>query len=142
MFWGDSIKINIKTNIINKTEKSKEEFTTKGIINKNKIIYQYNKTKYNLINNKNKVILLKENNDSKCEFVFINNKKSIIEYFVKENNLTLEIEIKTTNIEINDNNILINYLVIDNNNEYEIDIEWEKYLWVLKIILKKLYQQH
>ncbi|MEE3343476.1 MAG: hypothetical protein VZS44_05250 [Bacilli bacterium] len=54
---------------------------------------------------------------------FINNKKSIIDYLVKENNINLEIEMKTTNISITAKSIKIQYIIIDSNIEYELYIE-------------------
>lgn len=44
-------------------------------------------------------------------------------YTVKQNNITLEIDILTNNLEIKPNNIKIIYTVIDSNIVYEYNIE-------------------
>ena len=51
------------------------------------------------------------------------NKETISEYLLKENDLTIELNIKTSLVEIEDNYIKVRYLVIDSDNEYEYSIE-------------------
>lgn len=51
-------------------------------------------------------------------------------YTIKENNLSLGIDIRTNNIEINEKYIKISYTVIDSSNDYEYYIEmseWYEY---------------
>ena len=43
--------------------------------------------------------------------------------FIKENNLSLYIEVRTNKIEINEEYIKVIYTVIDSNEEYEYYIE-------------------
>ncbi len=54
---------------------------------------------------------------------FINNKKTKINYIIKENSMLIEIDMKTTKIIINNNIIKVNYIITDSNNEYEFYLE-------------------
>lgn len=59
----------------------------------------------------------------KHTFNFISNKDITTIYFLKENELYLEINIKVISISIDKNKITITYLVKDSNNKYEYKIE-------------------
>ena len=118
------MKIKLKGYLKNKTDNELTKFSCKAIKTKNKISYIIDKDKYTLnILSPNKLILLRENNEIKSILYFENNKCISSLYTIKENNLTLEIDIKTQSIVMNDNNINIIYVVKDSNNEYEYNIE-------------------
>ena len=55
--------------------------------------------------------------------IFILNKKTLIDYQIKDNNIFLEIEMLTKKIEVTDKFLKIEYLITDSNNEYEYYIE-------------------
>jgi hypothetical protein len=54
---------------------------------------------------------------------FISNKNTISSYYLKENNLALDINIHTKSLTITKNMIIINYLVLDSNTEYIYKVE-------------------
>jgi len=54
---------------------------------------------------------------------FEKNKKISSLYTLKENNITLDIDILTNKLEINTNSIKIVYTIIDSNMVYEYNIE-------------------
>lgn len=117
-------KVIIKGYLKNITDNKTDNFEVKGIKNKNKISYITDNIKYNIkIINKNKLLFQRENNDFKHSFIFDNNKTTISNYLILENELDLEIEVKVLSLIINDNLIKINYLVPDSNIEFEYKLE-------------------
>ena len=59
----------------------------------------------------------------KHTFIFELNKNSTTEYYLKSQNLFIDIDIKVISLKIEENIINIEYLVIDSNNKYEYKIE-------------------
>ena len=55
--------------------------------------------------------------------IFQLNKKNNINYYIKDNNLYLDIEMKTLTINITNNIIEIEYIILDSNNKYKYYIE-------------------
>lgn len=55
--------------------------------------------------------------------IFQLNKKTNISYYIKDNNLYLDIEMKTLTINITNNIIEIEYIILDSNNKYKYYIE-------------------
>ena len=108
----------------NLTEKEINTFTSKAIKNKSKISYIIEKEKYNInYTNKNKIIFKRESDKYTSTMIFILNKKTLIDYQIKDNNIFLEIEMLTKKIEVTDKFLKIEYLITDSNNEYEYYIE-------------------
>lgn len=123
-FGGDFTKIIIKGYLKNITEDKINKFSCKAIKNKNKISYIIDKDKYTIEHfNQKKITLTRETSDYISKMVFINNKKTIIDYLIKDNNIFLEINMKTKNISISDKYIKINYIITDSSNEYEYYLE-------------------
>ena len=118
------IKIKINGYLKNITDNTKEEFKIIGIRNKNKITYIKEETKHtiNIISN-NKVILLRENKEIKHTFIFVSNKEISTEYFLKSQNLSIDIDIKVISLKVEENIIDIEYIVKDSDNKYEYKIE-------------------
>lgn len=56
-------------------------------------------------------------------FIFEDNKITTSNYYIKDQNLELEINIKVLSMQIEENIIKICYLVNDTDNEYEYKIE-------------------
>ena len=94
-----------------------------GIKQKNKITYNEQNVINTILCEDNKLILIRENAEFKNILIFDLGKETISEYLLKENNLTIELKIKTNLVEIGDNYIKVRYLVIDSDNEYEYSIE-------------------
>lgn len=118
------MKIKVKGYLKDITNNKIDSFSISAIKNKNKISYILNNDKYTLkIVSPKKLILLRENKDMNSILYFESNKCLSSLYTIKENNITLEIDIKTLKIVMNDNIINIIYLVKDSDNKYEYYIE-------------------
>lgn len=118
------MKINIKSILKNITENKQDINDSKAIKAKNKITYQIDDFKYTIkIISKTEVIMNRINKDLECTMFFESNKIKSSIYTFKQEEYTLEIDIKTTYLKITDNTIEIHYTVIDSNTNYEYLIE-------------------
>lgn len=82
------------------------------------------KEKYILSIINSKMIILNRNNDEiESTMYFEENKKISSLYTMKENNISIDIDILTNKLEIKKNFIKITYTVIDSNTVYEYNIE-------------------
>lgn len=106
----------------NITENEMFEFEEKAIRNKNKIIYSSDNIKNTVMINDRDIVLIREGNDFINTFVF-NKKNSSCNYFLKENNCGIDIEISTIMIDVKDNYVFIKYVIVDSNCEYEYKME-------------------
>ena len=116
------IKIRVKGYLKNITDNEIFEFENKGIRNNNKITYSYDDVKNTIKINDGEIMLIREGNDFINTFVF-RKKKSSCNYFLKENNYDVDIDINTILMDVFDNSILIKYEIIDSKCEYEFKIE-------------------
>jgi len=116
------IRIKIKGYLKNITDNEVIEFEEKGIKNKDKITYTNDGVKTTIKIDGNKVMLIRDGSDFINTFVF-DKKNSSCNYFLKENNYDVDIDINTLNIDINDDSIYIKYFIIDSNIEYEYKLE-------------------
>ena len=98
------------------------EIDEKAIMNKNKITFSSDNVKNIIKINDDSIMLIREGSDFINTFVF-NKDNSSCNYYLKENNYDVDIEVKTINLDINDNYIYIKYLVIDSNSQYEYKLE-------------------
>ncbi len=119
----NDIKIRIKGFLKDIDEGTITNIDTFGIKNKNKITYNEETVTNTILQEEDKLILIRENDEFKNILIFDINKETISEYLLKENDLTIELNIKTNLVEIDDNYIKVRYLVIDSDNEYEYNIE-------------------
>ena len=119
----NDIKIKVKGYLKDIDEGIITNIDTFGIKNKNKITYNEETVTNTILQEDNKLILIRENDEFKNILIFDLNKETISEYLLKENDLTIEFNIKTNLVEIEDNYIKVRYLVIDSDNEYEYSIE-------------------
>ena len=119
----NDIKIKVKGYLRDIDEGTITNIDTFGIKNKNKITYNEETVTNTILQEDNKLILIRENDEFKNILIFDLNKETISEYLLKENDLTIELNIKTNLVEIEDNYIKVRYLVIDSDNEYEYNIE-------------------
>ena len=100
---------------------------------KNKITYKIDDLNHIIkITSPNKLVLNRSNDNLECTMFFELNKTIPSIYTMKEEGYTLEINIKTTYLNITDNLIVIHYDVIDSNESYEYYIEMSENKWVLK----------
>ena len=119
----NDIKIKVKGYLKDIDEGIITNIDTFGIKNKNKITYNEETVTNTILQEDSKLILIRENDEFKNILIFDLNKETISEYLLKENDLTIELNIKTNLVEIEDNYIKVRYLVIDSDNEYEYNIE-------------------
>ena len=119
----NDIKIKVKGYLKYIDEGIITNIDTFKIKNKNKITYNEETVTNTILQEDNKIILIRENDEFKNILIFDLNKETISEYLLKENDLTIELNIKTNLVEIEDNYIKVRYLVIDSDNEYEYSIE-------------------
>ena len=116
------IRIKVKGYLKNITENEVFNFEEKGIRNKEKITYSSDNVKTTIKINGNNVMLIREGNDFINTFVF-NEKNSSCNYFLKENNYDVDIDINTVMMNMDDSSIYVNYVIVDSNCEYEYKIE-------------------
>lgn len=119
----NDIKIRIKGFLKDIDEGTITNIDTFGIKNKNKITYKEETVTNTILQEEDKLILIRENDEFKNILIFDLNKETISEYLLKENDLTIELNIKTNLVEIDNNYIKVRYLVIDSDNVYEYNIE-------------------
>lgn len=126
------IKVLVKGYLKNINENVINSFEYKGIKNKNKITYiDDDNVKFTIKFTSFEVIIVRDGKDFVNTFVFdINKNKSISNYFIKDNNCDVDIEIKTIDLEIFDNIIYVKYLIVDTECIYEYKLEMSDVLWV------------
>lgn len=124
MWGGIFTKINLTGHIKELTSNKKTSFTTKAIKQKDKISFILNDEKYILkIIPNNRLILNRETAKINSTIYFEKNKTISSIYTIKENDITIYIDIRTDYLEISNNIIKIVYTVIDSNDCYEYNIE-------------------
>lgn len=121
---GISTKINLKGYLKDVTNNESNNIDTTAMKNDNKITYYLDKEKYTIkIVSPTRLILNRTTKEIDSTIYFELNKVLPANYTIKENNLSLSIDIRTNKIEIKDNYIKISYTVIDSENNYEFYIE-------------------
>ena len=121
---GILTKLNIKGYLKDITNNEITEINTKAIKVKDKISYYLDQEKYTLkIISPTKLILKRSTKEIDSIIYFEENKILPSEYKLKDNNLSLNIDIRTNKINLKDEFIKISYTVIDSNNNYEYYIE-------------------
>lgn len=129
MFGSDNIRVKIDGYLKNFTENENFEFSSRGIKNKNKIVFSFNNVKYNIRIKQDSIFLIREGEDFINSFIF-NKRESESSYLLKENNYEYNIDVNTSLIDINDECVIIQYKVVDTNCLYEFKIEIGEILWV------------
>ena len=121
---GILTKLNIKGYLKDITNNEITEINTKAIKVKDKISYYLDQEKYTLkIISPTKLILKRITKEIDSIIYFEENKILPSDYSLKDNNLSLNIDIRTNKINLKDEFIKISYTVIDSNNNYEYYIE-------------------
>ena len=121
---GNFTKIHLKGYLKNITNNETTKIDTIAIKNNQKLSYYLDNEKYILkITTPKKLILNRTNNEIESTIYFELDKMIPALYIIKENALSLEINIRTNSIELNEKFIKILYTVVDSNNDYEYYIE-------------------
>lgn len=123
LLGGVKIKVKVNSILHNITDKKQQLGQCIGIKQKNKIIYKYDNIKHSLIINDNEIELIRENNIFKSILSFKLNKQTNNEYYIKDNNISVFINIATNEINIYENRIIIKYKVLDSDIDYIYKIE-------------------
>ena len=117
-------KIKISGMLKNITDNEINEFTATAIKQKDKYKFIVNDEKYILtIITPNKIIMNRNNDEIEQTMYFEKNKTISSIYTLKENNITINIDVLTNEIELTKNSIKILYTIIDSNISYEYNIE-------------------
>ncbi len=120
-----SIKRKIKYCIGLKKNKNNKHSTT-ATITRNKIVYQEHNVLVAVIKDKEKINIIRENNDFKQIIKFNVNKKTISEYYIKDMNTSIEFNIITKNIIIEKDYIHIEYFIEETNEDYEYELSYKE----------------
>lgn len=123
LFGGVKIRVKINSILSNITNQENKLVECIGIKQKNKIIYKHENVKHSLIINKNNIELIRESDIFKNILSFQINKETNNEYYIKDNNISVYINIITNEINIYENEIIVKYKVLDSNTEYIYKIE-------------------
>lgn len=123
--WGGiNTKTSVSITLKNITDNEITNITTTGIKTQNKLTYLDNQDKYTIsVITPQKIILERENDLIKSNLIFESNKTTHSLYHIKEEDITLEINIKTKYLKITDNIIDIAYTITDSNTDYQYKIE-------------------
>lgn len=125
---GIFTKINLKGHLKDITNNEITKINTSGIQQQKKLSFYLDNDRYILkIISPTKLILTRTNDEINSNIYFEENKILPALYTIKENDLSLEIDIKTESINLTDNYIRISYTVIDSNTKYEYYIEMSEY---------------
>lgn len=117
------IRVLIKGYLKNISENEITNFEYRGIRNKNKITYvDDDSVKFSIKIGDNEIIVIRDGNGFINTFVF-NVNRSNCNYFVKDNNYDVDIEVDTIYMEVSDNIIYIKYLIVDSGCVYEYKLE-------------------
>lgn len=112
IYHEKSLVINLKHLIDYKIINNDENISKNSIeseLKNNILTFKDDIDSIKIIINKDNIIMIKENIDSKFTFNFIKNKKTELEYFIKMFNSFLDGEILTNELIIKDNYINIEY---------------------------------
>ena len=122
------IKLKVKGYLKNLTENTEELIDTFAIKNSNVISYIIDNTKYKIIINKEKITLIRENDEISHSMFYQENTTNSSEYYLKQSNYSLEFNILTTKLIIEKNKLDITYKVIESENIYNYVLEMSENL--------------
>lgn len=121
---GNFTKINIKGYLKDITNNETTTINTTALKKNQKLSYYLDKEKYILkIISPTKLILNRQTNEIDSTLYFELNKVVPAIYIIKENNLSLEINVRTNKFELSESYIKVSYTVIDSDTNYEYYIE-------------------
>lgn len=109
--------------VVLKTPDDLIKINTLAIITKDVIKYRDNDMLVVIKQKNDKVLLTRENNEYQLKLEFEKNKKTLGNYLLKDNNMLLELEILTKNLEIDKKTIYIIYELYDEIREYKVSVK-------------------
>ncbi len=119
-------KIIINSNVFSKNEE--ERLTgVLAILKDGKINYKNNGVNVSITLLKDKIILIRENDDMKLTLEFENNKTLATKYIIKQLGIEVKVETKTKRLIINNNDFEIEYELFMNgefSDSFNYDLEW------------------
>lgn len=125
MFGGETIRKKINGYLKNISENKREIIQENAILTKNKLNYIKDDIKYTILYKEKEIILIRENKEFKNILTFSKNRSILSEYIIKDNNLSIFIEVKTLELIKNDKELYIKYEIVDSNIIYEYKITLE-----------------
>lgn len=121
---GNITKIHLKGYLKDITNNETTTINTTALKKNQKLSYYLDKEKYILkIISPTKLILNRQTNEIDSTLYFELNKVVPAIYIIKENNLSLEINVRTNKFELSESYIKVSYTVIDSDTNYEYYIE-------------------
>lgn len=116
----------IKSELINLTTNENIRNENHCIVNNNKIKYKDNDNiKYEIYIKNNEVIIVRDNHEFNHAMQFKKDKICKSDYLLKKQDLKLELNIKTIELNIKDKLIYIKYEILESNNIFEYKIKLE-----------------
>jgi len=125
VWWWKKIRKKIKGYLKNITDNEYDEIKENAILNKNKINYIKDNIKHTIYLKDKEIILIRETKEFKNILTFHKNRSILSEYIIKENNLCVDIEVKTLELLQSEKEIYIKYEIVDSNTIYEYKIIME-----------------
>lgn len=125
-------KIIINSNVFSKNEE--ERLTNvKAILKDGTINYKNNGVNVIVTLLKDKIILVRENDNMKLTLEFEENKNLITKYVIKDLEVEIKVETKTNRLIINNNNFEIEYELFMNDefsDTFNYKVEWSELKWI------------
>ena len=118
MFGGEIIRKKIIGYLKNITENEREEIKENAIFTKNKLNYIKENVKHTILFKEKDILLLRETNEFKNILTFSKNRSILSEYIIKENNISIDIEVETLDLIHEENELYIKYKIVDSNIIY------------------------
>lgn len=125
-------KIIINSNVFSKNEE--ERLTSVlAILKDGTINYKNNGVNVIITLLKDKIILVRENDNMKLTLEFEKNKNLITKYVIKDLGVEIKVETKTNRLIINNNNFEIEYELFMNDefsDTFNYKVEWSELKWI------------
>lgn len=109
----------------NITDNQYEEIKENAILTKNKLSYIKDDIKHTILFKENEVFLIRETNIFKNILTFSKNRSILSQYTIKENDLSMYINVKTLELKYTEFELYVKYEILDSNTIYEYKIIME-----------------
>lgn len=119
-------KIIINSNVFSKNERERLN-NVKAILKDGKITYKKDDINVSITLLKDKIILIRENDDMRLNLEFEKNKTLTTKYVIKELGIEIKVETKTKKLLINNNSFEIEYELFMNgefSDNFNYSVEW------------------
>jgi len=125
-------KIIINSNVFSKNEEERLS-NVKAILKDGVINYKNDGVNVNITLLKDKIILVRENDNMKLTLEFEENKNLISKYVIKDLGVEIKVETKTNRLINNNNNFEIEYELFMNDefsDTFNYKVEWSELKWI------------